>query len=292
MVTETAPAVVTESTPSADASLPGSDERLEVTPPALEDQSEAASQDGDETDDTPPTYDPDALQAKIDAGDGHLLTTPEKEFLKSHNQSKVDQEQARTLAHAENQRVAKLLTDTHNLLEVRLSAVLDAEIKTAAEEERAVSPTILRAAIKAEKDAFTQAVGPLYMRTWDAHAKAAILEIHPDKAEAQKVVNGLESSAFNFNSTLQALTDSAYKAGQGASPEAKENKTLKEQVEKLRADLAKATGARGKGNSPAGDGKEPGPGPVTYSQILKMTDAQIAALPSGEFERALSAEAK
>ena len=63
-------------------------------------------------------------------------------------------------------------------------------------------------------------------------------------------------------------------------------------MEKLRADLAKATGARGKGNSPAGDGKEPGPGPVTYSQILKMTDAQLAALPSGEFERALSAEAK
>lgn len=283
MVTETSPEVST--LPSADSSAPPSDDSLEVTPTTAEEEA-PESQDGAEPE-ASTEFDPADLQTRLDAGE--LLTTPQKDALKAHNQAQADQARAQAQARQANAETRQRTVALNEQFEQRLHDAVTREVEAAETEERAISPTLLRASVKAEKDAYLGAVSPLVLHSWDAYVKTGIYDVHPDKAEAQKALDALDSQPFDFTKTLLSWGAASYLAGQQASPDAKKVKTLETQNAKLKADLEKATGARGKGNSPSGDGREgTGGGVPTFAQLQTMKKAQLDALPDAVFEKAMS----
>lgn len=252
-----------------DAPAPASDERLESQTPAPV-EPDAASQDHGADSETPPVPDYESVQAKIDRNEP--LTTEEKGIWQKGEQARQDRERAADLARQENAHVTKLLTDASNLFEQSIFEAVQREIATAESEGRTPSESMLRAAVKAEKDAFVQGVGPLMMRQLDTFLKAQIHEFHPNKAEAEKVVDRLESSRFNFGNTLKAYTEAVAEAAKLESVDAKELQKLRDENDRLKKQLVSEKGEQGRGNSPAGGGGSPATG---KDDFVRKSDGSI-----------------
>jgi len=244
--------VVTQPNPSADAPPSDSDDSL-GTLPAVEDQ-EPANQDGDSSDDAPPEYDPEALQARVDAGEN--LTTPEKEALRRHEQSEKDKTAARDEARRANQENSQKVTRQIQIHNRRVSEIVKAESDKAEAEARSVNYELLEMNLQRENATFMQAVAPGILFAYDALAKARIQEIHPDKAEAQRIIKELNSKPTDPEAAFNAALDAARAEGAATSDAAKKLKKAEDELAKVRGDLAKAKGDRAKGNSPSGDGRE------------------------------------
>lgn len=266
--------VVTSPDIQTDAALPVSDAGLEDISPASVEQ-DAASQDHGDVDDNPEpeSFDYDAIQAKIDAKEP--ISTAEKDYWRRETQSRADRELADKQARETNAQIKQAVNNAVGLFDQALLRHVKAELETAEMEGRGVSETILSTALKAERDQFIQGVTPLLMHNLDSFLKSKIHEVHPDKAEADKVLDRLESSRFNIGNTLQAFADAVAKAAVAESDQSKELAKLKKDNDRLRADLEKAKGARGTGNSPSGDGQAASKAPIN---VKSLSPQQVEAM--------------
>lgn len=254
-----------------DAATP-SDERLEETPAPVE--AEAASPDHGSESETPPEPDYESVQAKIDSGEA--LTTAEKDIWRKGEQARQDRERSEAQARSDNAQARQLLQQANEVFDQSLYSLVEKEYADAEREGRAPSETILRAAIKAEKDAFVQGIQPLLMRGLDTFLKSQIHDIHPDKAVAEKVIHKLESGKFNFGETLKAYTETVAAAAKLESVDAKELAKLRDENARLKKQITQEKGEQGRGNSPAGGGGTPATGKLTKAEWSGMTTAQRA----------------
>jgi hypothetical protein len=280
--------ITTEVSPASETDSPHSDDALE---PVIEqvDREEDASTSVQETETTALDWTDQELwekrlelkRADFDPADWDKVSDRLGRIDQSIRDQQATQQEARRLARENQERIA----DLGSKLPDRLMGAVQAEMQAAMDEGRNVSPTLLKALVDGEASAVLGEIEPLVLMPWSASILADMARMAGPAA--QKVLGDLQGQP--FNKVINSYANFCYAMGQKASPEAQKLVKAEEQIAKLKAENLKLDGQlKGGGSGASTSGREARARNVSYEQLLKMSDAEVKALPKEVFDKAIS----
>ncbi len=229
------------------------------------------------TDDTTPELSPDedyaALVQKADAwtkgeADANPLSTEEKARMRSYEQSAADRQRAEDQAREQRRREREQLTKLTAEAPDRVYQLLNDEVNAAIEENRNISPSLLKHAVKGEIDAILKDAAPLVLREYADGLAAYTLDL-VDTPEIRKSL----ADGTDFPSRMQIALNASYTRGLRESPDAKALEAANKKIVGLEGELQKLKGergAKGSGASSEGKGSAAGAMPTTSEEWAKF----------------------
>ena len=194
------------------------------------------------------------LQQAYDSGEP--LTSEERANLRSFQQSQADHaramQQAREQQRQNAERVQKLRTEFPD----RLTGKALAEIKSAVEEGRDISPTLLKSYLKEEADSLLAEIEPAVLLPREANIKGMIYRATQGAGgNAAGVLQFMEDNGYTYDQMVELHGELMQEIGKKQAPGVEEAGKLRDENARLRAEVERLTGERGKG-SPGATGAE------------------------------------
>ena len=262
-------------------------ELSDVTPPVGNEEVPAATPEQPAAVETPtPVVKDEAyfstLQSTLDAGEP--LTSEQRSELGRHHQSVRDREaaaqMARQQAAANQQRIREAVTSLAPAIVEQAGKRLGITTDDPALELLAVD-------VNSRLGTVLNEIAPIVHQPLIAQIKEGIATLMGDTPEMRRTLNSLEGA--DYYDAMNAWGKLLFERGASSSPQGKKATELEAEVTRLKAELLRYDGAAKGAGSPSTNGRTPNTGAApTYADILKMSPAEIKALPGDAFLAAIS----
>ena len=243
------------STPeSVEPTPPDSVDNLSIeTPTEADAPTEQAESEPEPEAPTPP--EPRSPQEVIAAyNKGELITDEERRAAAEYQRAEDNRARARQQAADLQRQKLQQIQSTIQQTPAELIKAMKEESDAAAQDGREISTDVLLAKVGPKVNAFAQALKPALFisETADMRLKLAH-EIQAVGADPTPLYQWLEDSQADFGQTVEAAFKWGMSIGQSTSDSAKELTKVKEELKQAKAEISRATAARG-ASSPSAAG--------------------------------------